>query len=131
MKKIKNFILGVMLFVTCLCFIGCGDSRNEIEQNWNSAGYFSHIHIYQGEGSIVQMDWSGDTGIIVLKDTEYSEQQEYVDKYKDDNSYYETTSRYPDSYKNRSSAFYKNDNSIYVQIMWSSSSLYITVNYYG
>ena len=89
MKKVQRIFLLLVLLVGCFCFTGC--SGSEVARKMKAHNRFSLIHIYEGQGNLLQMEWAGDKGLIVLNNTDYDEQVMYVNKYKGDNSYIETT----------------------------------------
>lgn len=89
MKKLQSVLLLVMLLVGCFCLAGC--SGSEVARKMKGHDKFSHIHVYEGEGELLQFEWAGDDGLIVLSGTDSDEQVNYINKYKGDSSYIETT----------------------------------------
>ena len=133
MVKNNKLLLTIFLLMLVFYTIGCTATINEIEKNWKLEQGFSEIYIYKGTGTIGQMTWSGNSGIIFLENTTSSEEKDYIKLYQDDSSYSATQSRtdVTNSYLSEyvGYAFINENKNIKVDIVKSSSWLVIYVDF--
>lgn len=123
--------------ILSLCFIvlfsvffitGCG--KNEIETKWSTAGAWSEIYVYEGEGEFVSMRWDGTTGTATFKNTDPSYTKSYVNKYLLDPNYKTTSTGLPSDYSGNVASFETKDEKLWVRIMWTDTATFLLVKTY-
>lgn len=127
MKKIKYFLIVSLLSIFLFYSLGCSATLNEIEKNWKHEHGFNEIYVYEGTGNISSMTWSGTGGLIFLENTISSEEQSYIELYKNDDSYTETTLSNNDSNNYSGIAFINSEKKLRIEILTEPwFSIYIT-----